>query len=152
MILLDTNVVSEAVKPEPDPSVLAWLDAQAAETLFLSSITVAELLFGIGALPDGKRKDMLAARIDSLLEQFVGRVLHFDTQAARRYADLAVKARAAGKGFPTPDGYIAAIAAAHGFAVASRDTSAFDAAGLTVIDPWTAKRWWPTFQAHTTRR
>jgi len=140
MILLDTNVVSEAMKPEPDPSVLAWLDAQAAETLFLSSITVAELLFGIGALPDGKRKDMLAARIDSLLEQFVGRVLHFDTQAARRYADLAVKARAAGKGFPTPDGYIAAIAAAHGFAVASRDTSAFDAAGLTVIDPWTATR------------
>jgi predicted nucleic acid-binding protein len=134
MVLLDTNVVSEAIKPEPHPSVLAWLDAQAAETLFLSSITVAELLFGIGALPDGKRKDMLAARIDGLLDQFVGRVVHFDTSAARRYADLAVKARAAGKGFPTPDGY---IAAAHGFAVASRDTRAFNAAGLTVIDPWT---------------
>lgn len=137
MILLDTNVVSEAIKPEPHPSVLAWLDAQAAETLFLSSITVAELLFGIGALPDGKRKDMLTARIDGLLDQFTGRVVHFDTPAARRYADLAVKARAAGKGFPTPDGYIAAIAAAHGFAVASRDTTAFNAAGLTVIDPWT---------------
>ena len=117
MILLDTNVVSEAIKPEPHPSVMAWLDAQAAETLFISSITVAELLFGIGALPDGKRKDMLAARIDGLLDQFVGRVVDFDTPAARRYADLAVKARAAGKGFPTPDGYIAAIAAAHGFAV-----------------------------------
>jgi toxin FitB len=138
MILLDTNVVSEAIKPEPHPSVLVWLDAQAAETLFLSSITVAELLFGIGALQDGRRKDMLAARIDGLLDQFVGRVLDFDTPAARRYADLAVKARAAGRGFPTPDGYIAAIAAAHGFAVASRDTSAFNAAGLTVIDPWTA--------------
>ena len=136
MILLDTNLVSEAIKPEPHPSVLAWLDAQAAETLYLSSITVAELLFGIGALPDGKRKDTLAARIDKLLDQFVGRILHFDTPAARRYADLAVKARAAGKGFPTPDGYIAAIAAAHGFAVASRDASAFTAAGLTVIDPW----------------
>ena len=137
MILLDTNVVSEAIKPEPHPSVVAWLDAQAAETLFISSITVAELLFGIGALPDGKRKDMLAARIDGLLDQFTGRVADFDTPAARRYADLAVKVRAAGKGFPTPDGYIAAIAAAHGFAVASRDTSAFNAAGLTVIDPWT---------------
>ena len=137
MILLDTNVVSEAIKPEPHPSVLAWLDAQAAETLFLSSITVAELPFGIGALPDGKRKNMLTARIDGLLDQFVGRVVDFDTPAARRYADLAVKARAAGKGFPTPDGYIAAIAAAHGFAVASRDTSAFTAAGLTVINPWT---------------
>jgi len=137
MILLDTNVVSEAIKPEPHPSVLAWLDAQAAETLFISSITVAELLFGIGALPDGRRKDMLAARIDGLLDQFVDRILHFDTLAAQRYADLAVKARAAGKGLPTPDGYIAAIAAAHGFAVASRDTSPFTSAGLTVIDPWT---------------
>lgn len=136
MILLDTNVVSEAIKPEPHPPVLAWLDAQAAETLFLSSITVAELLFGIGALPDGRRKDMLSARILGLLDQFAARVLPFDASAARRYADLAVKARAAGRGFPVPDGYIAAIAAAHGFAVASRDTSAFGAAGLTVIDPW----------------
>lgn len=140
MILLDTHVVSEAIKPEPHPSVLAWLDAQAAETLFLSSITVAELLFGIGALPDGKRKDTLAARIDRLLDQLVGRVLPFDTSAARRHADLAVKARAAGKGFPTPGGYIAAIAAAHGFMVASPDTSTFKAAGLTVIDPWTTTR------------
>lgn len=138
MILLETNVVSEAIKPQPHPSVLAWLDAQAAETLFLSSIIVAELLFGIGGLPDGRRKEMLAARIGGLLDQFIGRVLHFDTPAARRYADLAVKARAAGKGFPRPDGYIAAIAAAQGFAVASRDTTALRAAGLTVIDPWTA--------------
>lgn len=138
MILLDTNVVSEAIKPQPHPSVLAWLDAQAAESLFLSSITVAELLFGIGALPDGRRKVLLATRIDGLLDQFAARILPFDTAAAQRYADLAVEARAAGKGFPTPDGYIAAIAAAHGFTVASRDTSAFDAAGLRVIDPWSA--------------
>ena len=136
MILLDTNVVSEAIKPESHPSVRAWLDAQLAETLFLPSITIAELLFGIGALPEGRRKSVLAARIDGLLEVFAGRILPFDTRAAQRYADLAVKARAGGKGFPTPDGYIAAIAAAHGFAVASRDTSAFHAAGLAVIDPW----------------
>lgn len=138
MILLDTNVVSEAMKPEPHPSVRGWLDAQAAETLFLSSVTIAELMFGIGALPRGKRKDRLATTLDGVMELFKPRVLPFDTQAARRYADLAVKARKAGKGFPTPDGYIAAIAAAHGFAVASRDTAAFAAAGLTVIDPWTA--------------
>ena len=137
MILLDTNVVSEAMTREPHPRVCAWLDAQVEETLFLSSITVAELLFGIGALPAGKRKDALAAALDDVLDLFSARILPFDTSAARRYADLAVKARAAGKGFPTPDGYIAAIAAAHGFAVASRDTSAFHAAGLTVIDPWT---------------
>lgn len=136
MILLDTNVISEAIKPEPHPTVRAWLDAQVAETLFLPSITVAELLFGIAALPDGRRKDRLAARIEGLVDEFAGRILPFDTPAARRYADLAVQARASGKGFPTPDGYIAAIAAAHGFAVASRDGSAFNAAGLTVIDPW----------------
>lgn len=137
MILLDTNVVSEAMTREPHPRVREWLDAQAAETLFLSSITVAELSFGVGALPRGKRKDKLAAALDDALDLFAARILAFDTEAARRYGDLAVKARAAGKGFPTPDGYIAAIAAAHGFAVASRDTSAFTAAGLTVIDPWT---------------
>jgi predicted nucleic acid-binding protein len=102
MILLDTNVVSEAMKPEPHPSVRDWLDAQAAETLFLSSVTIAELLFGIGALPRGKRKDRLTAVLDGVLDLFAARILPFDTAAARRYADLAVKARAAGKGFPTP--------------------------------------------------
>ena len=136
MIVLDTNVISEAMKPEPQASVRDWLDAQAAETLFLSSVTIAELMFGIGELPQGKRRDNLTAALDGVVALFEGRVLAFDTVAAQRYADLAVKARAAGRGFPAPDGYIAAIAAAHGFAVASRDTSAFNAAGLTVIDPW----------------
>lgn len=140
MILLDTNVVSEAMTREPNPRVSAWLDAQAAETLFLSSITVAELLFGIGALPAGKRKHTLAAALDDVLNLFAARILPFDIDAARHYADVAVKARAAGKGFPTPDGYIAAIAASKGFVVATRDTSAFDAAGVEVIDPWKAER------------
>lgn len=138
MILLDTNVVSEAMKPEPEPAVRKWLDEQAAETLYLSSVTIAELMFGIGALPKRKRKDKLAAALEGVLELFADRILPFDTGAARRYAELAVRARAAGKGFPTPDGYIAAIAASQDFAVASRDTSAFKAAGLTVINPWTA--------------
>lgn len=138
MILLDTNVVSEAMKPDPHPAVRDWLDAQAAETLYLSSVTVAELMFGIGALPSGKRKDRLTAALDGVLELFATRILLFDLETARRYADLAVRERAAGKGFPTPDGYIAAIAATHGFTVASRDGSAFEAAGLIVIDPWTA--------------
>ena len=137
MILLDTNVVSETMKPEFEPAVRRWLDDQAAETLFLSSVTVAELLFGIGVLPKGRRRDNLADALGAVLALFEARILPFDTEAARCYGDLAVAARAAGKGFPTPDGYIAAIAAAHGFAVASRDTSAFLAAGLSVIDPWT---------------
>ncbi|MDE2515638.1 MAG: type II toxin-antitoxin system VapC family toxin [Rhodospirillales bacterium] len=138
MILLDTNVISEMMKPEPAPAVRTWLDAQMAETLYLSSVTVAELMFGIGALPKGRRKDALGAILDGLLGMFEGRILPFDTNAARHYAALAVQARAAGRGFPTPDGYIAAIAAAHGFAVASRDTGPFMAAGLSVIDPWRA--------------
>lgn len=138
MILLDTNVVSEAMKPVPDDAVRGWLDEQAAETLYLSSVTIAELMFGIGALPKGKRKDKLADALDGVMELFADRVLPFDIDAARHYADLAVKARAAGKGFPTPDGYIAAIAASKGFVVATRDTSAFDAAGVEVIDPWKA--------------
>ena len=137
MIILDTNVVSEAMKPEPNLSVRDWLDAQVAETLFLSSVTIAELMFGVGSLPDGRRKNNLAAMLDGVLDLFGERVLPFDTEAARCYADLAVKARAVGKGFPTPDGYIAAIAAARGFAVASRDVGPFLAAELTVIDPWT---------------
>lgn len=137
MILLDTNVVSEAMKPVPNQSVREWLDAQAAETLFLSSVTVAELLFGIGALPQCRRRDNLGAALNGVLGYFDSRILPFDTEAAHHYADLAVRARASGKGFPTPDGYIAAIAAARRFAVASRDASAFAAAGLTVIDPWT---------------
>ncbi len=137
MILLDTNVISVAMTREPDPRVSAWLNAQPAGSLFLSSITVAELWFGIGVLPAGKRKTALAAALDDVLDEFTTRILPFDVPAARSYAELAVQARMAGKGFPAPDGYIAGIAAAHGFAVASRDASAFRAAGLTVINPWT---------------
>ena len=139
MIVLDTNVVSEAMKPAPDRAVRDWLDEQAAETLYLTSVTIAELLFGIGALPAGRRKQALATTLDGVLGLFDGRILPFDTDAARRYADLAVAARDAGRGFPTPDGYIAAIAVSRGFAVATRDASAFDAAGVAVIDPWTAR-------------
>ena len=138
MIVLDISVVSEAMKAAPNPAVLAWLDEQAAETLYLSSVTLAELLFGMGALPAGRRKDALAQTLDGLLRLFENRILAFDTDAARNYGELAVKARAAGKGFPTPDGYIAAIANACGFTVATRDVAPFQAAGLTIINPWEA--------------
>jgi predicted nucleic acid-binding protein len=140
VILLDTNVISEAMKPEPNAAVRRWLDDQAAETLHLSSVTIAELMFGVGALPKGNRKDRLAVVVEGVVALFADRILPFDIAAARHYASLAVKARKAGKGFPTPDGYIAAIAASRGLLVASRDTSAYAAAGLEVIDPWTADR------------
>ena len=138
MIILDTNVVSEAMKPEPHQSVRAWLNHQASETLYLSSVTLAELLFGIRALPVGKRQDRLAKTLDGLMRLFRDRVLPFDIEAARCYADLAVTARKSGRGFPTPDGYIAAIAAARGFMVASRDTAPYAAVSVKVINPWDA--------------
>jgi predicted nucleic acid-binding protein len=136
MIILDTNVISEAMKSQRHPAVQAWLDAQAAETLYLTSITLAEMLFGVRILPAGKRKNALTQMLDGLMALFEDRVLAFDAAAAKNYAELADAARAAGKGFPMPDAYIAAIAFAHGFIVATRDVSPFKAVGLTVIDPW----------------
>ena len=138
MIVLDTNVVSEAMKPEPHRAVRAWLNDQVAETLYLSSVTLAELLYGITALPAGKRKNVLKKALEGLMRLFGDRVLPFDTDAARRYADLAVLAKTSGRGFPTPDGYIAAIAASRRFMVASRDTAPFEAAGVRTINPWNA--------------
>ncbi len=137
MILLDTNVVSEAMKPEPAPAVRLWLDQQIAETLYLSSVTLAEMLFGVAALPAGRRKQALSAALEGLADLFSGRVLPFDERAAAHYAELAVRARSAGRGLPTPGGYIAAIAQSLGFAVASRDVAPFQAAGVSVINPWT---------------
>ena len=140
MIVLDTNVVSEAMKPSAHPAVLDWLNRQAAETLFLSSVTLAELLFGINAMPTGQRKDALADTLDRLLVELYGdRILPFDADAARCYAQLATKARAAGRGLPAPDGYIAAIASARGFMVATHDTSPFEAAGVPTINPWNSQ-------------
>jgi len=138
MILLDTNVLSELMKPMPDPAVVAWFDAQVTETLFISTLTVAELWLGIGMLPQGRRRDGLTRWMSEVAEEFASRTLSFDSEAALQYASLAVQACASGKGFPIPDGYIAAIAALHGFAVASRDESAFAAARLRIIDPWSA--------------
>ncbi len=136
MIVLDTNVISEAMKPAPNPSVRAWLNDQVAETLYLTSVTLAEMLFGIAALPAGRRRDGLMRTLDGLLDLFGDRVLPFDTDAARHYGALAAASRTAGRGFPTLDGSVAAIAASRGFNVASRGTSPYEAGGLRVINPW----------------
>ena len=137
MILIDTNVVSEPWKPVPDARVLDWLDAQAIETLFLSVITVAELRFGIAAMPEGKRRTVLHDRLEGeVLPLFSGRILPFDLDASKAYATLMAAARGSGKAIGTADGYIAATALAHGFSVATRDVSPFEAAGLKVINPW----------------
>lgn len=136
MIVLDTNVVSEAMRPSPDGAVLTWLNAQSSDTLYLASVTLAELLFGVGALSAGARQVRLATALDRLLALFAGRILPFDQDAARRYAETAVTARRAGHPLPTADGYIAATAAAHGFAVATRNVRDFAGVGVALIDPW----------------
>jgi toxin FitB len=137
MILLDTNVVSEPLRPAPDARVIAWIDAQALETLFLSAITVAELRAGVALLPAGKRRTALQESLETqVLPLFTGRVLPFDLACTQAYAQLMAKARAAGLVVASVDGYIAAIAAANGLAVATRDIWPFEAAGVAVIDPW----------------
>ncbi|MCA0176191.1 MAG: type II toxin-antitoxin system VapC family toxin [Proteobacteria bacterium] len=137
MILLDTNVMSEPLRLAPEPRVIAWIDAQPMETLFLSAITVAELRAGVALLPAGKRRAGLQENLERrVLPLFAGRVLPFDLACTQAYAALMTKARGAGLAVGTADGYIAAIAAANGFAVATRDTSPFEAAGTVVINPW----------------
>ncbi len=141
MILLDTNVVSEPLKPAGDVGVLNWLDAQTIETLYLSAISLAELRFGIAALAPGKRRDTLNASLEQrILPLFAGRILPFDAAASEAYAALRALARAQGKAIAPADGYIAAIATVHGLTVATRDSGPFEAAGLAVINPWNAQR------------
>lgn len=137
MILLDTNVISEPLRRTPEPRVIEWIDSQRLETLYLSAITVAELRAGIALLPTGKRRSGLQENLQKrVLPLFGGRVLSFDLSCTQHYATLVAKARQTGLAIAAADGYIAAIAAASGFAVATRDINPFEAAGVTVINPW----------------
>lgn len=137
MILLDTNVISEPLKAASDQKVVAWINAQNIETLYLSTIGLAELRFGIAVLAEGKRKDVLHSSLEQrVLPLFEGRILSFDLRASQSYATLRSKARLAGQTIAPADGYIAAIALANGLSIATRDTKPFIAAGLTVINPW----------------
>lgn len=139
MILLDTNVISEPWKPAPDSAVLTWLDAQAIETLFISAISIAELRFGIASLLSGKRQTILHDRLEGeVLPHFDGRILPFNVNTSQFYAELMAGGRVSGKAIGKADGYIAATAAENHLAVATRDTSPFQAAGLKVINPWVA--------------
>jgi predicted nucleic acid-binding protein len=138
MIILDTNVVSEPMRRNGNPAVQAWLDRQAAETLYLTTTSLSELLLGIEILPNGRRKEGLANALNELLTRLFGtRILTFDTKAATTYALLVGRARANGHSISVADGQIAAIAATHGFMVATRDTTPFAAVNTSLINPWT---------------
>ncbi|MGW4356867.1 PIN domain-containing protein [Nocardia sp. NPDC004582] len=137
MIILDTNVISEPLRKAPEPRVVDWIDAQNIETLYLSAVTVGELRYGIAAMPEGRRRDLLAEQLENrVLPLFAGRVLAYDLAATAEYARRMSAARAAGFAIATADGMIAATAAAANFTVATRDTSPFEAAGVPTIDPW----------------
>jgi toxin FitB len=136
VILVDTNVVSEPLRARADPRVVAWLDRQAVDTLFISAITVSEILFGVAALSGGRRRNRLAAALESeILRLFAGRIVSFDLGAARAYAALMSSARARGLSISVVDGQIAAIAKANGLSIATRDEAPFRAAGLDVVNP-----------------
>jgi predicted nucleic acid-binding protein len=137
MILVDTNVVSETMRRSPEVKVVAWLNSQASETLHLSAISLAELMLGMAVIPNGRRKTELGLALgERALGLFGARVLAFDEAAASAYASVVSRARAVRRPINMADGQIAAIALAHGLTVATRDTAAFEVAGLTVINPW----------------
>ena len=137
MILVDTNVMIEPLRREPNAAVIEWLDAQNVETLFLAAISLAEIRFGIAALPEGRRRDRLHQGIEQrVLLLFRGRILPFDDAASKAYASLRARARVAGSAIAPVDCFIAATAEANGLIVATRDVAPFEAVGLRVIDPW----------------
>jgi predicted nucleic acid-binding protein len=139
VILLDTCVVSEPLKPRPNATVLHWLDNQTAESLYLSTVSLAELVSGVAALPAGRRRSTLASGLASLLAHlFGGRILPFDEAAASQFARIVTAARKRGYVISFADAQIASIAAAHGFSVATRDVDPFLAAGIPVMNPWQA--------------
>ncbi len=137
MIVLDTNVLSELMRPEPDARVVSWLGAQPAASVFTTSITQAEILHGILLLPPGKRRQALDEAARAMFEEdFAGRVLAFGGGAALSYATIACDRRRAGRPISQFDAQIAAIAAVHTASVATRNVADFEGCGIEVIDPW----------------
>ncbi|MCA3418173.1 MAG: type II toxin-antitoxin system VapC family toxin [Roseomonas sp.] len=137
MILLDTNVVSELMRPAPSEAVLAWFAAQDAADLYLSAIGEAELRRSAAMLPAGKRRAQLMAAIDAMItEDFAGRILPFDSAAAQAFVLVFLERRAAGRPISFAHGQIAATARAQGAAIATRNTVDFAGCGIAVIDPW----------------
>ena len=141
MILLDTNILSELMRPAPEQGVEKWLADQPDASVFISAITEAELRYGVALLPSGKRRSTpLAAVIEDMLgEDFNGRILPFDSAAAVAFAEIAASRRQAGLPIAQADAQIAAIARSRGAALATRNVPDFEGCGIDVVNPWTAK-------------
>ncbi len=139
MILLDTNILSELMRPAPEAAVEQWLAAQPDASVFISAITEAELRYGAALLPSGKRRLALTAEIEGMLEaDFGGRILPFDSSAAQAFAIVASERRQAGKPISQADAQIAAVARSRGASLATRNVEDFEGCGIEVINPWTA--------------
>lgn len=139
MIIIDTNVISEMMKPSPATAVLDWLNEQETVSLYLATISIGEICYGIRALPNGKRRRLLAEGFGALLANaFENRILDFDEAAARRYGDIMGSHKEMGRPLASLDGQIASIARANGCAVATRNIRDFECCGLTIINPFDA--------------
>jgi toxin FitB len=137
VIVLDTNVLSEVMRPEPDPGVLAWMARQPLAALFTTTITQAEILYGLALLPEGRRRDMLISAAHAMFEEdFAGRILPFDGDAARAYADIAARRRQGGEPISQFDAQIAAVTHSRGASLATRNTRDFVRCGIALLNPW----------------
>jgi toxin FitB len=135
MIVVDTNVISEAMRPQPAASVLNWLNNQDGNQLFITTVTLAEIGYGLRILPEGLRRRQLQSRFEQFVEQaFEERVLDFTASAARAYAEIMGHRKEAGRPMSLPDGQIASIA--HRFAIATRNIKDFEGCGLELINPF----------------
>ena len=137
-ILLDTNIVSELLRPLPDPAVEAWVGEHPAGDLYFSAVGEAELRYGVALLSPGRRRDALAVAIEAILrEDFEERILPFDSAAAREYADIAAKRRTGGRPVTPVDCQIAAIARSLSMALATRNVRDFEDVDIKLVNPWT---------------
>ena len=137
MIVLDTNVISELMRDSPQQTVLTWFDAQPTSSLFVTTITEAEILTGIALLPDGRRRSGLAESADRVFTAlFAGRILVFDSDAANIYAEIFAQRHAAGRPISEADCQIAAVARSHGAAIATRNVTDFEGVEVELVNPW----------------
>lgn len=137
MVVLDTNVLSELMRPAPDPVIASWVAERATSSMHLTAVSEAELRFGLAIMPPGRRRDGLAKGLERMLQTgFANRVLPFDGAAASAYAEIAATRRAMGRPMQVADCQIAAIARSQGMAVATRNVRDFADTGIDVIDPW----------------
>ncbi len=135
MILVDTNVLSELTKPEPEDRVVAWLEVNEL-ALAAPTIALAELRYGIARLPRGRRRSSLLQFWQTTRDRFRGRIFSFDERAAEMYGEVAAVAERAGRRLNVQDGQIAAIALVHGMTVATRNVGHFEATGVEIVNPW----------------